>query len=362
MKAVILAGGFGTGLRPLSCTKPKLPVGNTPLLDWTLERLAKSGVKEVIFAVNYMADAFVRRYGGSSYGMKVLYSKETRPLRTGGCIKRAEGLIGHEEPFLVLNGDILTDIIYTDLVKRHKQNDATATVALHRVPDPSRYGIVEMTKENRVQRFVEKPKAEEAPTNLANAGIYVLSPEVFGYIPEGKPISIEYEVFPLLARSEGLYGHDFEGLWVDIGEPQDYLLANRLFLDAQIKGGRLEKNVGMGGEVEMKPPIVVGKEATVGEKSKIGPHVAIGEQVAIGKGVRMENSIVFPGATISDFTSIRGAIIGEGAMIGRWVKIEDGCIIGDYAMILDNVTLTQGVSICPSKEVSESVLTPTRLM
>jgi len=364
LKALILAGGVGTRLRPLSCTRPKLlfPIANKPLLDWTLERLAKNGVKEVILAVNYMAEAFIQRYGTAKYGMKILYSREGRPLKTGGPIKKAEELIGHEEPFLVLNGDILTNMNYIDLVKKHKENDAIATITLYKVEDPSRYGIAEMTKKNRVLRFLEKPTRKEAPSSLANAGIYVLNPEIFDYIPNERPVSIEYETFPKLVKKGKLFGYSFEGLWTDIGELGDYLRANRLWLDTEIKKNKVEKSVKMEEAAEIANPTVLGKNVTVGEKSRIGPHVAIGDNVTIGKGVRIENSIVFPETFISDFTSVKGAIIGENAIIERWVKIEDGCIIGDHAIVKDNVTLTRGVTVCPSKEVAESVLTSKCLM
>jgi len=364
LKALILAGGVGTRLRPLSCTRPKLlfPIANKPLLDWTLERLAKNGVKEVILAVNYMADVFIQRYGTTKYGIKLLYSREGRPLKTGGPIKKAEELIGHEEPFLVLNGDILTNMNYIDLIKKHKENDAVATIALYKVEDPSRYGIAEMTEKNRVLRFLEKPTRKEAPSSLANAGIYVLNPEIFNYIPSERPVSIEHETFPKLAEKGKLFGYSFEGLWTDIGELGDYLKANRLWLDTEIGKSKIEKNVKMEDDADIANPTVLGKNVTVGEKSKIGPYVAIGDNVAIGKGVRIENSIVFPETIVSDFTSVKGAIIGENAIIEKWVKIEDGCIVGDHAVIKDNVALTRGVTVCPSKEVAESVLTPKCLM
>ena len=364
MKALILAGGVGTRLRPLSCTRPKLlfPIANTPLLDWTLERLSKNGIKEVILAVNYMAEAFIQRYDASKYGMKILYSREGRPLRTGGPIKKAEELIGHDEPFLVLNGDILTNMNYAELMKKHKENDAVATITLYKVEDPSRYGIAEMTEKNRILRFLEKPTRKEAPNSLANAGIYVLNPEIFNYIPSGRPVSIEQETFPKLAEKGKLFGYIFEDLWTDIGELGDYLKANRLWLDTEIKENRIEKSVKMENDAGIANPTVLGKNVSVGEKSIVGPYVAIGDSVTIGKGVRIENSIVFPGTIISDFTSVKGAIIGENAIIERWVKIEDGCIIGDHAIIKDNVTLTKGVTVCPSKEVAESVLTSKCLM
>jgi len=364
LKALILAGGVGTRLRPLSCTRPKLlfPIANKPLLDWTLKRLARNGVKEVIVAVNYMAEVFIQRYGTARYGMKISYSREGRPLRTGGPIKKAEELIEHDEPFLVLNGDILTNMNYVDLVKKHRENDAIATIALYKVEDPSRYGIAEMTEKNRVLRFLEKPTRKEAPSSMANAGIYVLNTEIFDYIPSGRPVSIEHETFPKLAEKGKLFGYCFEGMWTDIGELSDYLKANRLWLDTEIKRSRIETNAEMEDDAKTSSPTVLGKNVTIGEKSEIGPYVTIGDNVSIGKGVRIENSIVFPGTFISDFTSVKGAIIGESAILEKWVKIEDGCIVGDHAIIKDNVTLTKGVTVCPSKEVAESVLTSKCLM
>jgi len=375
MKAVVLAGGFGTRLRPLSCTRPKhlFPIGNKPQLDWTIEKLAKSRTKEVILAVNYMADVYVQHYKKSKHKPKISFSRDIlpsgtrtlfqRPLGTGGPIKNAEKLIGHKEPFLVLNGDVLTNIDYSELMKRHKNSkQATATIALYSVEDPSRYGVAELAKDNRILRFIEKPTREKAPSNLINAGIYVLEPEIFDYIPSGRPVSIEREVFPKLAEEGKLYGYPFEGLWIDIGEPEDYLKANKLWLDQEIRKNQIEKDVHIKDEVEIKNPSTIGKGTTIGEKSEIGPNVTIGEHVTIGRGVHIENSIIFLGAVISDFTSIRNAIIGEAAMIGCWVKIENNCLIGDHAMIRDKVTLTRGVTVCPWKEVAESVLTPTCLM
>lgn len=375
MKAVILAGGFGTRLRPLSCTRPKhlFPIGNKPQLDWTIEKLAKSGTKEVILAVNYMADVYVQHYRKSKQKLKISFSRDTltsgthtrfqRPLGTGGPIKNAEKLIGRKEPFLVLNGDILTNINYAELMKKHRTNNkATATIALYRVKDTSRYGVAELAKDNRVLRFTEKPTCEKTPSNLINAGIYVLEPEIFDYIPSGRPVSIEREIFPKLAEEGKLYGYPFKGLWIDIGEPKDYLKANKLWLDHEIKKSQIGKNVHIEDEVEIKNPSTVNNGTTIREKSEIGPHVTLGEHVTIGREVHIENSIILSGAIISDFTSIRSAIIGEAAMIGSLVKIESGCLIGDHATIRDNVTLTRGVTVCPWKEVAESMLTPKCLM
>jgi len=375
LKALVLAGGFGTRLRPLSCTRSKMlfPVANKPLLDWTLERLAKNKTTEVVLALNYMAEAFSKRYGRKAYGMKIHYSRDVPPaprattqfrgpLRTAGPIKKAEKLLGRKEPFLVLNGDVLTNTNYRELMKKHREKeDATATIALYKVEDPSRYGVAEMAGDQRIKRFVEKPSIGKAPSNLINAGIYALDPEIFDYIPERKPVSIERQVFPKLAREKKLYGHEFEGLWIDIGEAKDYLTANKLLLDAQ-KKNEIGKDVVLESGAEIREPSAVGDGVNVGDKAKIGPHTSLGEHVNVGKGARIQNSIIFPGATISEFTTIKDAIVGETVLIGKHVKIGEGCIIGDHAIVQDKVTLKRGVTVCPSKEVSESFLTPKCLM
>ncbi len=364
MKALILAGGKGTRLRPLSCTRPKLlfPILNKPLLDWTLESLAESGVSGVTLAVKHMAEAFMQRYGKSKYGMKISYSREKKPMRTGGAIKYAEEFIGPEEPFMVLNGDVFTKIDYTKLLKKHKEKNAVATIALYRVEDPSRYGTVKLTEESQVTQFTEKAPPGQAPSSLINAGIYVLNPEIFDHIPGGRPVSIEHEIFPKLAKEGKLFGHEFKEIWMDIGKLGDYLKANWILLDAEEKKRLLGKDVNTGEKVKFNDPVMVDAEVNIGQKSRVGPNAIIGRGAVLGSGVLLENSVVFPGAMISDYASVTGAVIGEGATIGRGAKIREGCVIGDYVTIRDNIALSRDVTVCPSKEVTESVPESTRII
>ena len=363
MKALVLAGGFGTRLRPLSCTRPKLllPVANQPALDWTLRDLSAHGVETVVLAVNYMAEAFVRYLGPSKFNLGIQYSREERPLGTGGPIKRAESYFRDGEPFLVLNGDVISSIDYDRLLEFHKEKGGLATIALHEVPDPSRYGAVDLDGRDRVRRFVEKPRPGEEPSNLVNAGIYVFDPKIIEYIPEGRSVSTELEVFPRLAEEGQLYGFEFRDLWVDIGLPEDYLTANALLL-ARENGTKFGKGVMVDPSAEVLTPSIIGEGVRIGGKSVIGPNCAVADNVVIGSGCRIENSIVFSGTVIGDFTSIRGAILGENVMLERWVKIEEGSIIGDHTSIADGVTVTHDVSICPSKRVEESILEPSRVM
>ncbi len=357
MKAIILAGGVGTRLRPLSCTRPKLlfPILNKPLLDWTLERLAETGVNGVTLAVKYMAEVFMQRYGESTHGMNISYSIEKKPMRTGGAIKYAEESIGHKEPFLVLNGDIFATIDYKALIKKHKENNAVATIALYRVEDPSRYGTVKLTENGQVTQFIEKALIWQAPSNLINAGIYVLDPKIFDYIPAGRPVSIEHEVFPKLAKEGKLFGHEFKEIWIDIGKPADYIKANRVLLDAEPKKRFLGKDVNIEEGAKFSDPVRVDAGVTVGQNSKVGPYAVIGRGTVLGRNASIEDSVVFPEATISDNASVSGAVIGEGATIGNGAKIREGCVIGDYATIHGNITISRGVTVCPSKEVTKSV-------
>ena len=351
-----MAGGIGSRLRPLSCTRPKLlfPILNKPLLDWTLERLAETGTKGVTLAVKYMAETFINRYGESTHGMKITYSREKTPMRTGGAIKYAEKLIGQKESFLVLNGDIFTNFDYKDILNTHKEEGGIATIAIYKVDDPSRYGTVKLFGKNRVDQFVEKALRDQAPSNLINAGVYVLNQKIFEYIPSGRPVSIEHEVFPRLAKEGKLFAHEFKGVWVDIGKPADYLRANRILLDEETKKKVPPNNVNLK-NVKINQPIVIDTGVKVGYGSQVGPYTVIGKDVVLGENVILENSVIFSDVTISDNTSINGAIIGQGTIVGCNTTIMEGAIIGDYVTIQDNLTISRDVNICHDKTVNESV-------
>jgi len=356
VKAVILAGGFATRLRPLSCSRPKtlFPIVNKPLLQWIFEELVNNGVKEVILAVNALTQFHIKQQKLSKYGLKIKYAIDPpeMPLGTAGPIKNVEKIVGHNEPFIVLNGDILASINYRQLFDTHIKMDALATIALCKVDDPCRYGVVELENGNRIKRFIEKPVKGQAPTNLINAGAYVLSSKVFEYIPKGRYCSIEQEVFPTLANEHKLFGHMIEGLWIDIGKPEEYLLTNKIVLDRLSLSSKFKtSNVS-----KVKMPIAVDNHVVIGKKTVIGPYVSLGKNVEIGNNVHICNSVIFPGVRIGDNTVVNGAIIGEGAIIGKNVQVNNGCIVADQVKIRDNVNLTEDFAVCPAKEVSETIL------
>ena len=355
MKAVILAGGFATRLRPLSCTRPKtlFPLVNKPLLQWIFERLSKNGVSEAILAVNPLIEFYIKQQHVPRSGLSVKFSHDPAkmPLGTAGPVKRAEKLIGHAEAFLVLNGDIFADLSYKRIVASHLKRGALATIALCKIEDPSRYGVAEMADNGRIKRFIEKPPRDTAPSNLINAGVYVLSSKVLELIPEGRAVSMEREVFPKLAEEGGLYGHFIQGLWMDIGKPEEYLQTNRILLDAIHVEQQQSSD-----KFASKKPIALDKGVSIGEKSVIGPYAVLGKNVTVGRNVRIKDSVIFGEAKIGDSAVIDGAIVGEGAVIGKNVKIGKGCIIADQAKIKDDVHLEKGTSVCPAKEVNERTL------
>jgi len=304
-------------------------------------------------AVNGQTEFYLKQQRIPKCGLSVKYSIDPpkTPLGTGGPIKKAEKLIGQAESFLVLNGDIFADLNYTEILETHRKNKALATIALCEVEDPTRYGVAEIAENGRIKKFIEKPAKGTAPTNLINAGIYVLNPKVFQYIPKGKKVSMEREVFPKIVEIGALYGHVFHGLWMDIGKPEEYLQINKVLLDSLV--GRQKRR--SAGKFELKNPVALDKGVSIGEKSIIGPYAVLGKNVTIGKNVRITASVIFQDTKIDDFSSINGAIIGEGAIIGKKVRIGKGCIIADQAKVKDNVSLAE-VAVCPAKEVSGNKL------
>ncbi|MFB3888817.1 MAG: sugar phosphate nucleotidyltransferase [Candidatus Bathyarchaeia archaeon] len=352
----MLIGGFGTRLRPLTCTRPKVlfPILNKPLLQWTYERLAANGIREVILAVNGLTEFYIRQAGVPKCGLTVKYSRDPpkTPLGTGGPIKKAERLLGYEEPFLVLNGDIFADLGYREMIESHREGKALATIALHEAEDPSRYGVAVLAENNHITRFVEKPPKGTAPTNLINAGVYVLSPQIFKYIPAGRAVSMEREVFPRLVENGTLYGHRVSGLWIDIGKPEEYLQTNMTLLDIHASEQRQQGR----GKFRLEEPVAIDKGVAIGEGSVIGPHAILGKNVCVGKDVQIWNSVVFSGAKVDDAAVVRGALVGECATIGRNAKVTEGCIVSDQAKIAEGIVLPKKTAVCPAKEVTQDML------
>ncbi len=340
---------------------PKLlfPIAGKPLLERTIETLRKSGVTEVVLAVNYLAEALAAHFENRHAGVKITYSREISPLGTAGPIKKAEKILKMSDPFLAFNGDILFEGDLQKMVQLHKKNKAVVTIALKKVEDPSRFGVVVFDSEMRVSQFVEKPPKESAPSNYINAGIYVLSPKIFKYIPAGKKCSTEKEVYPVLAEKRELYAHIYQGEWFDIGKFDDYRTANWYYLKkVSAIQPVIQENVSLKSSSDLKPPILVCKESIIGENACIGPNTIIGAKNTIGRDTIIENSILFENVVVGDSSILEGCILGDAVKLGNYVQVGKNVVIANGVSVADNVRIVGDTHICPHKEVTSDITDP----
>ena len=320
MKGLILAGGFATRLRPLSCSKPKLlfPIVGVPLIDVMLDWMKPAGVTEVVLAVNHLADRMRKEIGEKRRGVDVLYSIEPEPLGTGGPLRLAKNLLGSDEPFLVINGDIVSNLDLRKIVKAHEDNERIeATIALVEVPDPSHYGLVRMDKDRRIKQFDEKTKNVDG-SGVVNAGVYILSPEVLEKIPSGGMVSIERQVFPKLAKDNLMQGWEHRGgYWYDVGKIPDYVRVNRELLEQSHAKNKTGKEA----------PIYIGKGSKIEESAQIGAYSILSDKVTVKSESRIKDSIVFEETLVEEKCQIEGAIVGERVRLGTGVRLGPGSLV-----------------------------------
>lgn len=320
MNAVVLVGGFGTRLRPLTLHTPKqmLPIVDRPMIEWVVGQLGRHGVDRAVLALGYRSDAFAQAYpDGRCAGVELHYAVEQEPLDTAGAIRFAAGVAGIRDRFVVMNGDVLTDLDVTALVAFHDRAGAEATIALHEVADPSRYGVVATDADGRVDAFVEKPPAESAPSKFINAGTYVLEPSVLDRIDGDRRVSIERETFPALVHDRSLFAASDAGVyWLDTGTPEDYLNA------------QLDVIAGRRGTPDGSPITAIHPTAVVAATASVRTSV-------LGPGVRVEEhaevigSAVQPGAVIRAKARVLDSLVGAGACIGEGATLEALCVVGD---------------------------------
>ncbi|WP_123039301.1 nucleotidyltransferase family protein [Cohnella candidum] len=338
MKALFLAGGLGTRLRPLTenLPKPMALVGNRPWLEHLLLHYKEQGVSEFVIAVKYYREMIESHLGdGSKYGVRIDYAVEKELLGTAGAIKNAEPLLS--DRFIVVNADIIHQVDLASALKFHENHGGAVTICLTEVEDPSHYGVVEQDGDGRIFRFVEKPKKEEAPSNRINAGIYIMERRALDHVPAGQPVSIEKETFPLLIENgSGVYGHPIGGYWMDMGTKARYrqlhwdLLDRRFPLpidgqDGEEKGIWLGENVRVGQGVLFVPPVMIGNDVTIGDRSVIGPYSVIGNGSRIGSGVRMTQSILWDRCKIRSGAQLNECIFGSGMQVGPHILHEAVC-------------------------------------
>jgi len=374
MKAVMLVGGFGTRLRPLTLNVKKelMPVANRPFLEHVLEHLAGHGVDEAILTTGYLAEAFSDFPPERSHGVKLTIVKEEEPLDTCGAVKNVEHLI--DGTFLVLNGDIFTSLDITALVAYHRERETLGTLTLKPVEDPRAYGLVPIDDDGRIERFIEKPRPEEIVTNLINAGTYVLEPEVLNYVPVGEPFSFERPavggLFPLLlAEGEALYGYVSGAYWLDIGTPQKYLQANHDALERVVgmvpPGTEGERGVWVGRNTDIDPsakiiaPSVIGDDVRVGRGVVIGPLVCLGPGTQVGGGASIAASTLHDRVTVGNGATVLDSVIASGVHIGSGTEVTSGVIGAGVSIGADN-ELRDGIRLWPGIDVPDRGITFTR--
>ncbi|HKZ63592.1 MAG TPA: NDP-sugar synthase [Thermoplasmata archaeon] len=327
MQAVLIAGGMGTRLRPLTLTRPKalLPLLNRPMILHLFERMP-SFVDEVIVAGSHGVDKLRDFFAREDVGRPVEIVREKRPLGTGGCLKNLEDRIGGT--FLALNADVVSSVALADLVAAHRRFGGVGAIALWEVEDPSAFGVVAM-KGDRITKFVEKPGKGEAPSNLANAGAYALEPDVLAAMSEGDTISLERDVFPKLVR-KGLYGFPFTGYWADAGTLEHFLHATEVLLLA--RGSEVSRRASILPAARLTKPLAVAADAQVG--GDVGPVVTIGESCVV-EDARIVRSVLLPNVTVARGARVEGSILGEGCRIGPRAVVR-GSIVADRALVAEN--------------------------
>jgi NDP-sugar pyrophosphorylase family protein len=358
---LILAGGFGTRLRPLSCARPKLlfPIAGRPMIEWVLDELLKNEVDTTILATNYLADMVKAHLGKKFDDMDLHYSLEDSPLGTGGAIKKAERFLKKDEDFYVFNGDIITSPPLKSIYQQHKSLRATATIMLHKVDDPTHFGVAQLGRSMKITKFIEKPRLGDAPSNWINAGIYILNPSIFSQLTPRTKISIEKEIFPGLASSGRLCGYKYFGEWFDIGRFEEYRRANIAVLSrVSTSKAMIGPNVKVDANARLISPLTIGPHSVVGTDVTLGPNTCVGGRSVINEGSQVSDSILFDTVSLGRNSLINGSLIGESAVVGANVRIGEGCVVGDNAVINDNLTLKNNVVICPYKEVTRSIYRP----
>jgi len=354
MKAVILVGGQGIRLRPLTTNLPKamVPVLNVPFLEHVFRHLRRHRVTDIILAQHHLAGPIESYLGdGSRFGVKVTYVIEDSPRGTAGAVKNVERYL--DEAFLVLNGDIFTDLDITAMVELHRRREAVATIALTPVEDPTAYGLIETDVRGKVTRFLEKPDWSEVTTNMINAGTYVLEPEVLARIPAEREVSIERMTFPLLVESgEPVYAYPSSGYWMDTGTPEKYLQLHRDLLGGRSAryspppsgGVRIGEGCDVHPSADIRGPALVGDNCTIGPGVKLMGPVVIGERCRIGEGSVVEDSVLWWEVLLGERVTVRSSAVANNCRLESGSHV-DGSVLGDGVNVLPGVRVESGSNV-----------------
>ena len=366
MQAIIPVAGAGTRLRPLTdrTRKDMLPIVDRPLLAYTFEHLARHGVEHAVISCGYLPDQIETGFGTQYGGMALEYAVEDEPLGTGGAIGFAGR--GLEGSFFALNGDSLREADLGEMVAFHRSTGAKATILLTPVADPSRYGLVRTAADGRVETFLEKPRPEEIDTDLINAGLYVLEPEVLDLVSPGRAVSIEREVFPQLAAEGAVYGIALPGYWLDVGTPETYLQAHRDVLERLFQteiGDALgpdftlvDPSADVHPNARLVPPVYVGPGAVVEEGARLGSLAVLGAGSLLASGSIVESAVVGSRAKVARDVRVVGSIVGDDAEVGASCELHNLAVVGPGACVGSGNVLDHGLRIGAGQQIPEGAL------
>lgn len=377
MKALILVGGYGTRLRPLTLSYPKPLVEfcNKPMILHQIEALVEVGVKHVILAVSYQKDMFDTlidkqlKEEEERLNIKISLSIETEPMDTAGPIALARDLLLDnkdciDEPFFVLNSDVICDFPFKKMIEFHKTHGKEGSIVVTKVKDPTKYGVVVYDKLGKIESFIEKPQIVTDFTNKINAGMYLFNYSVLDKIPL-KRTSIEKEIFPMMVDEENLYALELKGYWMDVGRPEDFLIGIELYLNALRKRNELDlpkltSSTTMNGtsgddltDLKIVGNVLIDKTAKIGKQCRIGPNVTIGSNVQIHDGVCLKNCAILSDSIIQSHTWIDRCIIGWKCVIGKWVRMDNNCVLAQDVSVKDELFLNC-VKVLPHKTITVS--------
>ena len=375
MKAVVMAGGAGSRLRPLTISRPKpmVPIVNKPVMAHILDLLKRHHMTDVVVTLQYMADVIQDDFGdGHALGMNIQYSVEETPLGTAGSVKNAQALLG-DEPFLVISGDALTDFDLTDIIEQHRARKAMGSVTLYRVPNPLEYGVIVIDADGRITQFLEKPSWGEIISDTVNTGIYVLEPRVLEYFEPGVPYDFSKDLFPLmLQHGDPLYGHIASGYWCDIGNLQEYMRASNDLLEGRVKleplghhiGGSVwcEDDVEIAPDAQLYGPIFLGYGVKVKGGVVIHGPTAIRDYTVIDNRAHVDRSIIWRNSYIGEGVELRGTIIGRQCSLKSKTVVFEGAVIGDGSVVGAGAVIHPNVKIWPEKEIEAGATVKTSII
>jgi mannose-1-phosphate guanylyltransferase/phosphomannomutase len=374
MKAVIMAGGKGTRLRPLTVNTPKpmVPLLNRPCMEYTIDLLKRHGITEIAVTLQYLPEVIKNYFGdGSRFGVSITYFEETTPLGTAGSVKNCTEFL--DERFLVISGDTLTDIDLSAAIRFHERNEALATLILTQVETPLEFGVVMTDGSGRIVRFLEKPSWAEVFSDTVNTGMYVFEPEVLSFIEEGRETDFSKDVFPaFLAAGEPLFGYKADGYWSDIGNLEVYRQAQFDMLDGRVQveimaqeiAPRifLENHVRIDSSVRLEGPAYIGEKVHLQSGVSVGAYSVLGSNAVISGGTRLSQAILWENAFLGKRVEVNGSTLGSGVSVGESALLGEGAVVGDHCRVGAKSVVKAGVKIWPHKEIEENAKVTTSLI